>query len=292
MLTSLFSLFLPGSILSSEPMYILMNTAISSQWGESCSSLLGFTLLSLYQSYLPVHTQLVGFPNEGPPDCPCKDYDCHAMAWQSKCGFSDGFCDMMMNVTNLPKYKINWVRVYQDPNDELQKVGCSTPERPTRKYIEAHEEIYKLSSDVSWTIFSLVTKCLVKLRVFIPTVSLPCVPKKKQAHPLKEIQVGHGPCVPGATGESPDACGGLKRGRCTNRKVCECLDGWVGPNCLAHNGFNPIEYDVPDNLTDLGFRAPAVAPVALIVGFGLLVLIFLVTPIIWRERLDGYKPIP
>lgn len=43
---------------------------------------------------------------------------------------------------------MNWVRVYQDPNDELQKVGCSTPERPTRKYIEAHEATYKQVGEV------------------------------------------------------------------------------------------------------------------------------------------------
>jgi hypothetical protein len=56
---------------------------------------------------------------------------------------------MMKNESAIPKYKINWVRVYQDPNDDLQKVGCSTPERPTRKYIEAHENSYKQMNDVS-----------------------------------------------------------------------------------------------------------------------------------------------
>lgn len=56
---------------------------------------------------------------------------------------------MMKNESAIPKYKINWIRVYQDPNDELQKVGCSTPERPTRQYIEAHESTYKQISDVS-----------------------------------------------------------------------------------------------------------------------------------------------
>ena len=35
------------------------------------------------------------------------------------------------------EYKVNWVRVYQDKNDPKQKVGCSTPERPTRKYMQA-----------------------------------------------------------------------------------------------------------------------------------------------------------
>jgi Beta-glucan synthesis-associated protein SKN1/KRE6/Sbg1 len=48
-----------------------------------------------------------------------------------------------------PKMKVNWVRVYQDPNDPTQKVGCSTPERPTRRYIEAHSDLYKTEKDVS-----------------------------------------------------------------------------------------------------------------------------------------------
>lgn len=84
-----------------------------------------------------------------PGDCPCKTYDCNALEYQSKCGFSGGFCDMMTNKTHKPEYRINWVRVYQDPNDDLQKVGCSTPERPTRKYIAAHESAYKQVGDVS-----------------------------------------------------------------------------------------------------------------------------------------------
>lgn len=49
---------------------------------------------------------------------------------------------------NPPKMKVNWVRVYQDPDDSVQKVGCSTPERPTRKWIEAHENVYKTQDDV------------------------------------------------------------------------------------------------------------------------------------------------
>lgn len=53
-------------------------------------------------------------------------------------------------ITQTPiEYKINWIRVYQDKNDDRQKVGCSTPERPTRTFIEAHESKYKLEDDVS-----------------------------------------------------------------------------------------------------------------------------------------------
>lgn len=111
-----------GSEISTEPMYILLNTAVSKQWG---------------------------FPRECPANCPCEtlDYDCNSDKWQATCGFSEGFCEMMGEKD--PEYKINWVRVYQDPTNEQQKVGCSTPERPTRRFIEAHEKLYKTEDDVS-----------------------------------------------------------------------------------------------------------------------------------------------
>jgi hypothetical protein len=107
-----------GSSISSEPSYLIMNTAISKQWG---------------------------FPGQCPPDCLCKNHDCNSEQWQDICGFSDGFCDMMKKDT--PLYKMNWVRVYQDPDNEYQKVGCSTPERPTRRWIEAHADQYKTAND-------------------------------------------------------------------------------------------------------------------------------------------------
>jgi len=50
-----------------------------------------------------------------------------------------------------PEMRVNYVRVYQNPNDPTQKVGCSTPERPTRQYIEAHQELYKQATDVSFS---------------------------------------------------------------------------------------------------------------------------------------------
>ena len=103
-----------------------MNTAISSQWG---------------------------FPKNCPGNCPCKKYDCLAPEWEKHCGFSEGFCDMVTNKLDVPEYKINWVRVYQNPDDETEKVGCSTPERPTRKWIEAHEAQYKRDGDVSRAFF-------------------------------------------------------------------------------------------------------------------------------------------
>ena len=108
-----------GSV-SSEPMYILLNTAISSNWG---------------------------FPTKCPLGCPCEHYDCNSIRADHLCGFPEGFCNMMREEN--PKYKINYIRVYQNKNDEKQKVGCSTPERPTRAYIEAHKALYKTENDVS-----------------------------------------------------------------------------------------------------------------------------------------------
>ncbi|GKY98701.1 hypothetical protein MPSEU_000826400 [Mayamaea pseudoterrestris] len=218
-----------GTTVSSEPSYIILNTAISKQWG---------------------------FPRECPPSCPCKKYDCNSHAWQDTCGFSEGFCDMIKQ-KEPPKYKIDWIRVYQDPNMPEQKVGCSTPERPTRQYIEAHAHLYKQESD---------------------------------ARPLKDIQRGLGACVHEAVGVNPESCGGEDRGRCTKGNVCECNDGWTGPHCLAHDGQDSILWDEPDKISDVGFVPPLVAPkflLGILIVLGLSVAVSLQC----RRRLEGWTPL-
>ena len=100
----------------------------------------------------------IGFPKKCPGSCPCKSYDCNSYKYADTCGFSGGFCEMMKNKTAVPSYKVNWVRVYQSPNDKKQKVGCSTPERPTSQYIKAHSEIYKTDQDVSHFSFTFIEK--------------------------------------------------------------------------------------------------------------------------------------
>lgn len=215
-----------GAEISSEPSYIILNTAISKQWG---------------------------FPNECPANCPCKTYDCNSKRWQDWCGFSMGFCRMMQ--TSPPEYKIDWVRAYQDPNDPKQKVGCSTPERPTRKFIVAHEKVYKTETD---------------------------------AHPLKGVPNGLGSCDPHAVGV---ACGGRGRGRCTQGRVCECEPGWTGPHCLANAAFDSIVYDPADKLSDVGFIPPQVAPLTLFGSLGV-IMVCLVMGIRFRRRLAGWQPVP
>jgi beta-glucanase (GH16 family) len=218
-----------GSEISTEPSYIVMNTAISKQWG---------------------------FPEECPVNCPCETYDCNAEQWQKICGFSEGFCEMMKE--KKPEYKINWVRVYQDPNSPTQKVGCSTPERPTRKFIKAHQDSYKQAQDL---------------------------------FPLRDIQQGRGYCDPQAIGILPETCGGSQRGQCTSGSVCECRAGWTGPHCLAHQGNDPIVYDKPDKITDVGFIPPKMVSNFLWIGLGVLVFLFLIA-VQMKHRMEGWTPIP
>jgi len=223
-----------GSVISTEPSYIIMNTAISKQWG---------------------------FPQECPTDCKCKEFDCHSTDWQYLCGFSYGFCEMMLDKT--PEYKVNWVRVYQDPSNPLHKVGCSTPERPTRRYIEGHPDLYK---------------------------------EEKDAVPIKGIQRGGGRCDPSAKSGDEDTsktatCGDERHGYCTKGRVCQCNIGWTGPHCLSHQGFDPIQYDQPDSIEDLGFVAPSVVPKFLIGAF--VVLFFaLLANLMCKRKFDGWTPIP
>mmetsp|Transcript_16331 Transcript_16331/g.35295 ORF Transcript_16331/g.35295 Transcript_16331/m.35295 type:complete len:695 (+) Transcript_16331:213-2297(+) len=224
-----------GAEISSEPMYMLLNTAISSQWG---------------------------FPSQCPAMCPCKTYNCRG-GFQETCGFPDEFCGDILY--KPAEYKVNYVRVYQDKNDPKQKVGCSTKERPTRKFIEAHEKKYMQDGDV---------------------------------HPLKPIQHGGGTCSLTAPTKEPlpKFCGGKARGVCqskTKPSTCECLENWTGPHCMNPTGYDDIIWDPIERLSDLGFSGPSLKG-----GMGILLFlivcalvgIFVVAPMLkkGRQRMDGY----
>jgi len=217
-----------GATISSEPMSIILNTAISKQWG---------------------------FPNK-PDWCPGKVYDCNSKDGSEKCGFDPFFCEMMQR---KPKLKVNYIRVYQDKSDPKQKVGCSTPERPTRKYIIANQNKFKLDTDIL---------------------------------PLKPIQVGRGVCHPESSNSSIDRCGGPARGTCTAGFVCECKAGWTGPHCLAAAGRDPIIWDHPDSIHDLGLDAPAFIPRPLVIGLVLMFSMLLFVVSSGRRANEGWKSIP
>jgi len=95
------------------------------------------------------------------------------------------------------EYKIDYVRVYQDPTDPMHTVGCDPPEYPTRDFIEAHKDRY----------------------TFNPVVNT--------GGPLATVQNGGGAC------QSFVDCGtsaGVSRGLCVDNR-CDCLEEWTGPNC-------------------------------------------------------------
>lgn len=95
----------------SEPMYLIMNTAISKDWG---------------------------FPDPYYLNCPKKCWSCFDPACRA-CALPAGFCD------NFPAaMQIDYVRVYQNKNDSSSRhtVGCSPPRRPTADFIAAHRERY------------------------------------------------------------------------------------------------------------------------------------------------------
>ena len=118
-------------------------------------------------------------------------------------------------------------------------MGCSTPERPSKKYIEAHAELYKDKSDDA---------------------------------PLKPVPTGEGPCKENNDTEK-HSCGGSEQGRCFKGK-CRCLKGWTGPHCLAHDGFDEIVWEKERKFYFYGpSRLTVIVSSALVGIFILLILV-------------------
>eukprot|EP00518_Triparma_eleuthera_P009729 CAMPEP_0182469088 /NCGR_PEP_ID=MMETSP1319-20130603/16525_1 /TAXON_ID=172717 /ORGANISM="Bolidomonas pacifica, Strain RCC208" /LENGTH=650 /DNA_ID=CAMNT_0024669355 /DNA_START=103 /DNA_END=2055 /DNA_ORIENTATION=+ len=225
-----------GAEIPSEPSYVLLNTAVSKDWG---------------------------FPQKCPEGCPCKKYDCNSDKWDDTCGFSPGFCDMIKKKEPGADragaaYKVNWVRVYQDPDNPMHKVGCSTPERPTRLWIEGNEKYYKREGD---------------------------------SKPLKDVPTGGGACK-GVGGGA--ACGGQERGLCVSGR-CVCQGEYTGPTCLAAKGFDDIVWDAGERLQDLGFVVPGTGSPFFI---GAAAATAAVAAMVWEARRrrrmakGGYTPLP
>lgn len=107
------ALNLTGAVIPEEPMYLLLNTALSSTWG---------------------------FPQPCPEGCACDCFDCRKP--ECECAIPYGMC------SNFPAYfLIDYVRVYQAVGDDEQIVGCSTPTHPTSRYIKGHESKYMAEGD-------------------------------------------------------------------------------------------------------------------------------------------------
>lgn len=215
-----------GAQIPIEPSYLIFNTAISSTWG---------------------------FPYSVPSWCKtcfdCSNPEC----W---CNFNPGFCQMMeRNVSFL----IDFVRVYQSHNSSAHPganhtVGCDPEEFPTKEFIRGHAHIYTRPPPFGYADY----------------------------HPLKQVVVGGGDCETdtdcGGFPSSEEVIGDNEtdtvtpkerkltssfsgpRGRCIPGsqlknsalhkrvvgRVCECHEGFTGPNCLAeaHSDDTPGAYDL------------------------------------------------
>jgi beta-glucan synthesis-associated protein KRE6 len=102
------SLELTQTEIPSEPMYFIINTAVSSHWG---------------------------FPQPCPEGCGCSCYECGNP--DCACGLPEGYCN------NFPaSFEIDYVRVYQAKNESKHFLGCDPPHRPTDLWIKGHADRY------------------------------------------------------------------------------------------------------------------------------------------------------
>jgi len=97
----------------SEPMYLVMNLAVSKDWG---------------------------FPDAWFLDCPKKCWSCFDP--ECTCALPKGFCESMPTT-----FDIESVRVYQPKNERGYSRGCSPPNRQTKEFIDSHKDLYKLHED-------------------------------------------------------------------------------------------------------------------------------------------------
>ncbi|KAH8075276.1 hypothetical protein JL721_1276 [Aureococcus anophagefferens] len=100
-------------------------------------------------------------------------------------------------------YEIDYVRVYQNPDDDTHKVGCSTDTKPTAKFIAGHKERY-------FDAYNGETK------------------------PLHDQIVGGGKCKRDADCGPESAC---------EAKACACAGDWLGPHCRAYRGFDDVVWE-------------------------------------------------
>eukprot|EP01036_Dinobryon_divergens_P023593 gene23593-31955_t len=107
---------LTGAMIPTEPMYLILNTAISHRWG---------------------------MPEPCPwPSCGAcwRCYDCTNPGMNCQCSLPDG----MKNCRNLPaEMKVDFIRLYQDPQDNSHTIGCSPERFPTADFIASHSKRYE-----------------------------------------------------------------------------------------------------------------------------------------------------
>jgi Beta-glucan synthesis-associated protein SKN1/KRE6/Sbg1 len=206
----------------SEPMYIIFNQALSKDWG---------------------------FPDAYFLNCKKKCWSCLDPECR-KCALPRNFCE-----NNVPaNFEIDYVRVYQVKDDDRHILGCSPPSRPTKEWIEGHNERYTL-----WE-------------------------SPEGSKPLQDIQRGGADCT------NVDICGGVERGYCDDVLGCLCLPGFTGPRCLSPfleakaNMYEEVH--PPPTGRPMGVIGAVTCIILILVAAGLVIYCR------QRKRRDGYSSIP
>uniref|UniRef100_A0A7S3K4P5 GH16 domain-containing protein n=1 Tax=Aureoumbra lagunensis TaxID=44058 RepID=A0A7S3K4P5_9STRA len=178
------TLDMTGANMPDEPMHILLNTAVSSTWG---------------------------FPAPCPAGCTCECFDCGNP--KCACGMPQGMC------ANLPAYyEIDYVRVYQDMEDNSHKIGCSTDSKPTKRFIQGHLDRY-------YDYFN------------------------NERQPLKPLQHGGGSCSHHSDCFNNYGTQSLfSDSKCIKNK-CVCGKETTGPHCAAFKAYDDQNWDVPYDLS-------------------------------------------
>lgn len=205
-----------GGMIPDEPMYLLMNVAMSSTWG--------------FVSPPP--------PGCGPHGVPC--FDCGKPV--CSCACPSNLCD------NFPAHMlIDSVRVYQnaDPGEQ-HIVGCSPPSKPTSTYIKGHQSFYMNNPPMPGETMPILP---VADGGGACKVNSDCGSFGQEGEGEKEGTVSH--AKKGKSQGSEHA--GEFRGYCANG-VCVCENRWTGPNCLAATGYDDILYS--DNDDDVNIDEP------------------------------------
>ena len=121
-----------GATIPFEPMYLIINTAMSHQWG---------------------------FPE------PCKTDACAACYHNYDCSDPAAACALpegLRGCKNLPaKMKVDFIRLYQDEEDATHTLECSPEKYPTREYIHQNEALFKnweptATPHLTWMHFLLI----------------------------------------------------------------------------------------------------------------------------------------
>lgn len=203
------TLNLTGSVIPDEPMYLIFNTAMSKTWG---------------------------FPAPCPNNCACSCFDCRKS--DCLCGVPSHMC------ANFPAhFLIDYVRVYQSPAVPGQKVGCSTPERPTSKFIKGHMDRYKQATD------DIPLQPLVR-------GGGACVSNAQcTAHQAAAASTSHTAVEDmdadefSAANNDPSHHSGAEEsvvGGTCRRGTCLCAAGFVGPHCLVADARDDVTWEDPD----------------------------------------------